>query len=115
MGAIPVDARIVIDRNRVSGGGVTAGIDFGADGPDAEEVAKAMNRASKFLRGRLGRHIELKFTPDLHFIHDHSFDEAAHMNALFARPDVARDLAEIKDREDDDMAAAERDAARDPD
>jgi cyclohexyl-isocyanide hydratase len=28
-GATPVDARIVIDRNRVTGGGVTAGIDFG--------------------------------------------------------------------------------------
>ena len=27
-GAIPVDARTVIDRNRVTGGGVTAGIDF---------------------------------------------------------------------------------------
>ena len=29
MGAIPVDARVVVDRNRISGGGVTAGIDFG--------------------------------------------------------------------------------------
>ena len=28
-GAEPVDARVVIDRNRMSGGGVTAGIDFG--------------------------------------------------------------------------------------
>ncbi len=28
LGAIPVDARVVIDRNRVSGGGVTAGIDY---------------------------------------------------------------------------------------
>ena len=28
-GAIPVDDRVVIDRNRMSGGGVTAGIDFG--------------------------------------------------------------------------------------
>ena len=27
-GAIPVDARTVVDRNRVTGGGVTAGIDF---------------------------------------------------------------------------------------
>lgn len=27
-GAVPTDARVVIDRNRVSGGGVTAGIDF---------------------------------------------------------------------------------------
>ena len=29
MGAIPVDGRVVVDRNRISGGGVTAGIDFG--------------------------------------------------------------------------------------
>jgi len=28
-GAIPVQERVVIDRNRVTGGGVTAGIDFG--------------------------------------------------------------------------------------
>ncbi len=28
-GAVPVHDRVVIDRNRVSGGGVTAGIDFG--------------------------------------------------------------------------------------
>jgi cyclohexyl-isocyanide hydratase len=28
-GAEPVKARVVVDRNRVSGGGVTAGIDFG--------------------------------------------------------------------------------------
>mgnify|MGYP002626374665 FL=1 len=28
-GATPVEARVVTDRNRVSGGGVTAGIDFG--------------------------------------------------------------------------------------
>jgi cyclohexyl-isocyanide hydratase len=28
LGAIPVDERVVVDRNRISGGGVTAGIDF---------------------------------------------------------------------------------------
>jgi cyclohexyl-isocyanide hydratase len=28
-GAIPTDARVVADRNRLSGGGVTAGLDFG--------------------------------------------------------------------------------------
>jgi cyclohexyl-isocyanide hydratase len=28
LGAIPVESRIVVDRNRISGGGVTAGIDF---------------------------------------------------------------------------------------
>jgi cyclohexyl-isocyanide hydratase len=29
LGAIPVEERVVIDRNRITGGGVTAGIDFG--------------------------------------------------------------------------------------
>lgn len=29
LGATPVDARVVVDRNRITGGGVTAGIDFG--------------------------------------------------------------------------------------
>jgi cyclohexyl-isocyanide hydratase len=28
-GAIPTDARYVIDRNRATGGGMTAGLDFG--------------------------------------------------------------------------------------
>ncbi len=28
-GAEPVEARVVVDRNRITGGGVTAGIDFG--------------------------------------------------------------------------------------
>ena len=29
MGAMPIDARVVEDRNRITGGGVTAGLDFG--------------------------------------------------------------------------------------
>ena len=63
-----------------------------AEGLKAKEVVKGLNRVSKFLRGRLGREIELKFTPALKFLHDESFDEASRVNALFARPDVARDL-----------------------
>lgn len=30
-GAIPIHERVVVDRNRISGGGVTAGIDFGLE------------------------------------------------------------------------------------
>ena len=29
LGAIPIRERVVIDRNRITGGGVTAGMDFG--------------------------------------------------------------------------------------
>lgn len=61
-------------------------------GGHAGEVVKALNRHSKFLRGKLGRRVELKFTPDLRFLRDESFDEAARMDALFNRPEVRRDI-----------------------
>ncbi|UDF03557.1 30S ribosome-binding factor RbfA [Asticcacaulis sp. AND118] len=53
---------------------------------------EALNRHAKFMRGILGRMIDMKFTPDLRFLHDESFNEAARIDALFMRPDVARDL-----------------------
>ena len=61
-------------------------------GADAMTVVKALNRHGKFLRGLLGRSIDMKFTPELTFVHDESFNEAARMEALFADPKVARDL-----------------------
>ena len=61
-------------------------------GENADVVVKALNRHAKFLRGRLGRLIDMKFTPDLKFLHDESFDEAARIGALFDDPRVAQDL-----------------------
>ena len=61
-------------------------------GVHAGEVVEALNRHAKFMRGKLGRRIDMKFTPDLRFVHDQSFDEAARMDALFNRPEVRRDL-----------------------
>jgi ribosome-binding factor A len=63
-------------------------------GEQAAVVVKALNRHHKFLRGRLGHAIDMKFTPALKFLHDESFDEAARMNRLFADPRVARDLGQ---------------------
>ena len=61
-------------------------------GERATIVVKALNRHHKFLRGRLGHAIDMKFTPSLKFLHDETFDEAARMSALFADPRVAQDL-----------------------
>jgi len=55
-------------------------------------VVKALNHAARFLRGRLGRHIDMKFTPDLKFFHDDSFDNAARIDSLFDNPLVQKDL-----------------------
>jgi len=61
-------------------------------GAHAGDVVKALNRHAKFLRGKLGRQIILRNTPDLKFVHDPSFEEAARMTALFNRPEVRRDI-----------------------
>jgi ribosome-binding factor A len=61
-------------------------------GDQAKAVVKALNRHHKFLRGRLGHAIDMKFTPALKFLHDDTFDEAARISAIFADPKVAQDL-----------------------
>lgn len=61
-------------------------------GKDASVVVKALNRVQRRLRGRLGHAVDLRFTPDLKFIHDASFDAAQHMAALLDDPRVRRDL-----------------------
>jgi ribosome-binding factor A len=65
-------------------------------GVRADAVIEALNRASKFLRLRLGQSIETKFTPALKFVHDDSFDTATHINKLLEDPRVKQDL-EAKD------------------
>lgn len=57
----------------------------------AETIA-ALNRVAPYLRSLLGKKIKLKFTPALKFMGDDTFDEARRIDALLARPDVARDL-----------------------
>jgi ribosome-binding factor A len=69
-------------------------------GGHAAEVVDALNRVSRFLRGRLAREIDLKFTPDLKFLHDESFGEAERMNRLFDSPEVRRDLERHDDGDD---------------
>ena len=66
------------------------------------EVIAALNRVSRFLRGRLGKSIDMKFTPDLKFIHDESFSSAAYMDRLFLDPRVQQDTRRLSDLTDDE-------------
>jgi ribosome-binding factor A len=61
-------------------------------GQHAPEVIAGLNRVAKFLRGRLGHAIDMRFTPALKFVHDDSFDAAEQMDRLLADPRVRRDL-----------------------
>ncbi|HFQ15731.1 MAG TPA: 30S ribosome-binding factor RbfA [Rhodobacteraceae bacterium] len=61
-------------------------------GEHLDEVLAALERASKFLRGRLAQATRLKYTPRLEFRADTAFDYADGIDRLLHRPDVARDL-----------------------
>ena len=53
------------------------------------------------MRGQLGRRIDMKFTPDLKFRHDESFDTASHMDRLFNDPRVRADIEHADDQGED--------------
>lgn len=61
-------------------------------GARALEVTAGLNRVARFLRGRLGHAIDMRFTPDLKFVHDTTFDAANHMDQLLNDPRVRADV-----------------------
>ena len=52
----------------------------------------ALQRCGSFLRGRLGKEMEMKSTPRLKFVADRSFDTAEDMAKLLYQPKVKQDL-----------------------
>ena len=60
-------------------------------GRDEEAVLKALDKNKKILRQEVARRVNLKFAPDLRFLRDESFDEAARIDALLRTERVARD------------------------
>jgi len=52
----------------------------------------ALTRHRKFLRGELGRRVELKYMPELRFAADDSIETGQRIDAILRSPDVARDL-----------------------
>jgi ribosome-binding factor A len=61
-------------------------------GADEGEVLAALKRHVKYLRGEVAKRVNLKFSAQLKFLADESFDEASHIDAILRRPEVARDL-----------------------
>ncbi len=66
-------------------------------GDNQDEVLKALNRSAGFLRGLLGHELTMKYTPELVFVLDVSFDEASRINALLASDRVSDDVARAED------------------
>jgi ribosome-binding factor A len=76
-------------------------------GAHATEVVAALQRGAAFMRGLIGRELQLRHVPSLRFTLDTSFEHASRIEALLHRPEVERDLIE----NDADKAKDEGDGA----
>jgi ribosome-binding factor A len=70
-------------------------------GRDEQPVLDALNRNRKALRAEVAQRVNLKFAPDLRFLRDETFDEAARIEALLRSEKVQRDIAPSGDAEDE--------------
>lgn len=61
-------------------------------GGDADTVLKALRRARGELRRQVNRQIDLKFSPELRFVLDESFDRMDATRAMLSQDRVRRDL-----------------------
>jgi len=68
-------------------------------GGEVQPIIDALNRAAGFIRGRISRMVNLRYTPSFAFEADTAFDEASKINTLLRQ---AKPTA--KDLDDDDGA-----------
>jgi len=73
-------------------------------GGEAEaEVMAALRRNARYLKGEVGHRLRtMKYTPNLVFRVDESFDEASKIDELLRDPRVAQDLGRYQPPEEDD-------------
>ncbi|MDI9408020.1 MAG: 30S ribosome-binding factor RbfA [Candidatus Pacebacteria bacterium] len=63
-----------------------------AESAEAKKVIKALSHAAPFIRGLLAKDMVLRVVPSLSFVSDASFDQAARITELLARPEIVRDI-----------------------
>jgi ribosome-binding factor A len=66
-------------------------------GRDEKDVVAALERNKRYVRGEIGRRVNLKFAPEIRFRVDERFDEAERIEKLLRTPAVQRDLDGDKD------------------
>ena len=66
-------------------------------GRDIDQVIEALDRNKRYVRGEIGRRVNLKFAPEIRFQADERFEEAERIEKLLRTPAVQRDLDGDKD------------------
>ena len=70
-------------------------------GRNADAVVQALGRNARFLRGEVSRRVALRFSPELRFRLDPSFEQASRLDALLRSEPVRRDLGRREAGEDE--------------
>jgi len=68
-------------------------------GENQDAIVEAMNDHKKFIRGQLSRLVTMKYTPQLNFELDTSFDNFSKIDTVLRSPHVARDLENDQDED----------------
>ncbi|MEM8792745.1 MAG: 30S ribosome-binding factor RbfA [Pseudomonadota bacterium] len=61
-------------------------------GANAEQIVAALNTSAREIRREVARAVTLKFSAELSFVLDESFDRMDRTREMLSRPEVARDL-----------------------
>ena len=67
-------------------------------GANAPDIIAGLRRSAPYLKGQLGRLVQLRRMPNLNFALDNAFDAAARITAILHSEAVERDL---RDKDDD--------------
>ena len=70
-------------------------------GGDDEAMLEALKRNARYLRGVVAHELATKYTPELQFRRDDSYDAASRIDALLRSPNIARDLAGDLDKDEE--------------
>lgn len=58
-------------------------------GKGVDQMLEALERNAAFLRGQVARQVSLKYSPQISFKQDQSFDEASHIDRLLRQTGVS--------------------------
>jgi ribosome-binding factor A len=71
-------------------------------GEKAAEIAEALNRHQRFIRGRIAPELDLKYAPEIRFLVDETFAEFGRIDSLLKSDRVQRDLHHDDDESNSD-------------
>ncbi len=66
-----------------------------------QQALEALEGASGFLRSRMGQQVNLRYTPELHFVLDETLDRAAHIEQVLDEIHAEQGAGEAEDEERD--------------